>query len=300
MTNSTKGPDVTAEEPRTSERQEGVLRQPWLHDLAITVHGNATQLSSPQGDIEPGTAQGVFLDDARVLDRLVLRVGGEPASPVASSARGERAEFFGAARGLGNSGSDPTVEVHRTRTLGDATMVENITVTSRASDEVRATLEVELGADGAPIAWVKSGRVRGDVLTPTRVGDVVHLVTLRHDVEVGFEPPADAITTSTDHAVATRSVVVAPGASVSWRLRVTATRREVSRFDADPGADAVSWQAVDVTADDPGSRRWSPTPSTTSASCCCAIRSTLRTSSPQRDPLGTSPSSVVTRSGRPG
>jgi glycogen debranching enzyme len=244
-------PTVTPEDQPCEELQDGPPRQPWLHDLAITVHGNATQLSSPQGDVEPGSAQGVYLDDARVLDRLVLRVGGEPVSPVAWSARGERAEFFGAARGLGNPGPDPTVEVHRTRTLGDAVMVEEITVTSRAFDEIRATLEVEVGADGSPIAWVKSGRVRGDTVTPTRVGDVVHLTTTRHEVEVDFEPAAEAITISADHAVATRDVVVAPGASVTWRVRVTGTRRTASRFDADPGADAVSWQTVEVTADDP-------------------------------------------------
>ncbi len=48
---------------------------------------------------------------------LSVRVAGEPVSPVASGARGARAEFFGVARGLGSRGADPTVEVRRVRTL---------------------------------------------------------------------------------------------------------------------------------------------------------------------------------------
>jgi glycogen debranching enzyme len=227
------------------------LRQPWLHDLTITVNGNATQLSSAHGDIEPGTAQGVYADDARVLDRLVLRVAGEPASSIASSAGGSRAEFFGAARGLGNAGPDPTVEVRRIRHLGDAALVEEVTVTSRAFETVRATLELELGADGMPIAWVKAGRVRGEAATPTRAGDTLVFATDRHDVQVAFQPTPDHLELAVDHAVARLDVVVEPGESATWRITATTTRRQSSRFDADPGATAVSWDTVAVTADDP-------------------------------------------------
>ena len=45
-------------------------RQPWLHELCICVDGNATALSAPSGDIEPGTAQGLYVDDARALSSL--------------------------------------------------------------------------------------------------------------------------------------------------------------------------------------------------------------------------------------
>ena len=92
-------------------------RQPWLHDLRIIVDGNATALSSTTGQMSPGAGHGFFVDDVRLLSKLELTVADETPSAVASEAGGATAEFFGAARGLGDVGPDPTVEVRRVRTL---------------------------------------------------------------------------------------------------------------------------------------------------------------------------------------
>ena len=51
------------------------LRQPWLHELAICVDGNTTALSAPDGQVEAAGAQGLFVDDRRVLSRLHVQVG---------------------------------------------------------------------------------------------------------------------------------------------------------------------------------------------------------------------------------
>ena len=59
----------------------------------------ATALSAPSGDIEPGTAQGFYVDDARALSRCLVQVSGEAPSPVAHG-HGARAEFFLSARNL--------------------------------------------------------------------------------------------------------------------------------------------------------------------------------------------------------
>ena len=49
-------------------------------------------------------------------------------------------------------GADPTVEVRRLRTLVDGVMREDVTVTSRATRQVRALLRLEIGSDGLGIA----------------------------------------------------------------------------------------------------------------------------------------------------
>ena len=59
-------------------------RQPWLHELAICVDGNTTALSGRDGQIDATGAQGVFVDDRRVVSGLHVQLGDEPSSYVAA------------------------------------------------------------------------------------------------------------------------------------------------------------------------------------------------------------------------
>ncbi len=68
---------------------------------------------------------------------------------------------------------------------------------------------------------------------------------------VGFDPAPARLELSDDTAVAHFDVEVEPGDRLTWHVRVAATRRQPSGFDAEPGADAVTWDHVVVTADDP-------------------------------------------------
>ncbi|HEY8306231.1 MAG TPA: glycogen debranching N-terminal domain-containing protein [Lapillicoccus sp.] len=237
--------DAVDQTPDTS------LRQPWLHDLSITVDGNSTQLSSQGGDVEPGSAQGFYVDDVRMLNCLLVRVAGEPASPVAGQAQGARAEFFGAARAVGDPGADPTVEVRRVRTLAGSRLVEEVSVISRATEPVRATLEIEIGCDAMPIGSVKGGRVVADQVAATLTADAARFATDRHDVDVSFAPAPVSLEAAGRGALARFEVSVDPGQTQTWQVAVTVARRHASGFDADPGGDAVTWGHVRVTADDP-------------------------------------------------
>jgi glycogen debranching enzyme len=226
-------------------------RQPWLHQLAIAADGNATVVSSPGGDITPGTVEGLYVDDARVLSSLVVTVGDEPVTAVDHSARGAGAEFFGAARGLGDPGADATVEVRRTRRLDGPTMTEEVTVTSRASAPVQAVVRVELAADGLPIVFAKYGVTVGEPAQPEPVGQEVRFRTAGHQTAVGFDPAPDSLELGADTAAATRRFEVGPGETATWRLEVSAGRTSPSLFDADAGSAAVTWDRVRVEADDP-------------------------------------------------
>jgi glycogen debranching enzyme len=226
-------------------------RQPWLHELAIAADGNATVLSSRGGDITPGTAEGLYVDDARVLSTLTVTVGDEPVTGVDHSARGAGADFFGAARGLGDPGADATVEVRRTRRLDGPTMTEELTVTSRASALVQAAVRVELAADGLPIVFAKYGVAVGEPATPEPAGAQVRFRTAGHQTLVGFDPSPDTLELGPNTAAATRRFEVGPGESATWRLAVNAERTSASLFDADAGSAAVTWDRVRVEADDP-------------------------------------------------
>ena len=242
---------------------EQTPRQPWLHDLTIVVHGNATALSASDGDLRPDAGHGLFVDDERLLSRLELTVSGEVPSLVASQAGGATAEFFAAARGLGDAGADPTVEIRRLRTLVDGVMHEDITVTSRAAHTVRAALRLELGSDGVSIARVKYGALDAPAIRPVAVdgtgqGEVQGAVqgaisfrTERHLTSVTFDPAPTAVDLAPDRAVVVHEVVVEPGESQTFRVTVTPRRTAPSEFDADPGSDGVQWDAIRVVADEP-------------------------------------------------
>ena len=134
-------------------------RQPWLHELSIIVDGNATALCDRTGDMLAGTSHGLYVDDRRILSVLRLEVGDEPPAAVAARASGAVSEFASAARGLGDRGADPTVEVLRMRCLDSGqgrALTERVTISSRASERVDTTVRFVVGGDGLDIAVVKS------------------------------------------------------------------------------------------------------------------------------------------------
>jgi glycogen debranching enzyme len=223
-------------------------RQPWLHDLATTVRGNVTLLSAQDGQVRTGTAQGLYVDDERVLSRLLVTVSGAEPSAVGGQARAGRAQFLSSARDLGDPGADPTVEVQRSRELVDGGLAETVRIVSRASTPVTGVLRVELGADGADIATVKAGRLDGQLLPVGAEGGVLRIDTPRHTVSIQVNA-----STTCDGGLgkAEQAFELAPGGALELTLTVETTRRQTSALDADPGLDAVAWDDVAVEADDP-------------------------------------------------
>src|SRR6476660_9713348 len=139
-------------------------QQPWLHDLAICVDGNGTALSESDGSMTGRGAHGFFVDDQRVRSRFTVGLGAAHLVQVAHSSRGARSEFFTSARGLGDSGPDPTVELRRRRALTGGTLREQVIVASRASQTLEAPLVIRIGGDGADIGPVKAGVATGEAL----------------------------------------------------------------------------------------------------------------------------------------
>jgi glycogen debranching enzyme len=255
----------------TKPVQEQIPRRPWVHDLSISVNGNVTALSAPSGDMgsEAGGvwsatgAQGVFVDDRRAVSVLTVHLGTESPVPVAEASSGGRSDFFSCARELGNPGADPTVEVHRRRTVTLQGITEVVDVVSRAAKAVETDVVLHLGGDGSPISAVKSG-VTGTLLAAAPLAatpPATSGLSWRdewHLTQVTFDPAPTSLALGGPDEVSTATfrLVVAPGQTGSVVATVRASRLQRSRFDADSGADLVGWSEVSVEAMD---RRLAPT-----------------------------------------
>jgi glycogen debranching enzyme len=247
-------------------------RQPWVHDLSVSVNGNATALSARSGDIGArvsgawsGTgAQGVYVDDRRTVSVLTVHLGNESPVPVADASSGGRSDFFSCARQLGNPGADPTVEVRRARTVIRQGITEVVDVISRADSEVETDVVLHLGGDGSPISAVKSGAVAGSLLaaTPLTATPLTGKPTDRglsepsglswrdewHHTRVTFDPAPTSLAVGGpgEVSVATFHLVVAPGHHRAVVATVASSRLKQSDFDANSGATLVDWSQVSI------------------------------------------------------
>lgn len=242
------------------DRSEQVARQPWLHDLSISVNGNVTALSARNGDMgalvdghwSSTGAQGVFVDDRRAISVLTVHLGEESPVPVANGTSGGRSDFFASARQLGNPGADPTVEVRRRRTVTFQGIAEIVDVVSRANQPVETEVVLRVGGDGAPISSVKSGAVTELLLAASTNALGLSWCDEWHRTEVSFEPPATSLVVGGpgEVSVATFGLVVAPGQTASVVATFRASRLRESNFDAGAGAALVDWSGVSVEAAD--------------------------------------------------
>src|ERR671910_503019 len=230
----------------------GRSRQPWLHHLETAVHGPVTALSHPTGDIDvdavDGAATGLYVDDRRVVSRLVLEVDGVRPVGVVSVSEGSTTECLLIARNVGDPGPDPTVEVRRHRSLTDVGLDETISITSRAGSTVRCRVTMSAQGDGAELHEVKVGTADRPAL-PVRVDDQkCGWVDERHSTQL-FAPDA-VLSVEGTGLVAGWEVVLPHGGSTTLRLEVRVTRMVDTPFNPTPGAGRVGWSRVRLTSRD--------------------------------------------------
>ncbi|SCL32387.1 Glycogen debranching enzyme (alpha-1,6-glucosidase) [Micromonospora nigra] len=218
--------------------------QPLLHDLVGLVLAPASVLGDAAGQIRPVGVQGAFHADTRVLSRAELRVDDhEPEALTHGAAGPNGVRFVGLARRLGDPGPDPSVRVERTRHLRSDGLYEEIRVVSTASVAVRATVDLHLACDLAPIERVKSGAATTPV--PAQAGAVDELAWSGDGVAVGVV--AQDAEVRPDPARLRWRIDLPPRATTTlrWRLTVTDPRAVVTRAAA-----AATWAEPTVHADD--------------------------------------------------
>lgn len=132
-------------------------RQPPLADAVSCVAAPVVAISGPSGDISPIGAQGVFIDDVRVLSRLEVRLENADLAPVAGTLVGaERAAFQYAARGIGDPTPEPSVWVVVDRRVDRAGMLQHVTVRNGGHEPVDTVLRIVATGDSTPIADVRA------------------------------------------------------------------------------------------------------------------------------------------------
>ena len=227
--------------------------QPYLHELVTVVAAPALALSDADGQLTGAGATGVYLADRRVLSRLVVGVDGrEPATVGGQSLDTATARFVGVVRHLGDPGPDPTVFVERARTISPRGLRETIRLVSRAREPLTCTVNVELDADLADIAEVKSGR---PTATPPCRPDLDGAGTVRWPVADGIaviatlSPEPDETRTAPPSQVLAGWDVALP-ARGRWEatVEVTATAPGAPPAAAPPTREL--WRAPAVSAGD--------------------------------------------------
>lgn len=242
-------PDTDCQDPpETTERS----RQPWLHELEVAVRGPVTCLSTRDGEVDAGVvgaeATGLFVDDRRVVHRLVLHLDGLAVTGVVGASRGGRTETLSVARHLGDPGPDPTVEVARRRVLTDRGLDEAVEVRNRSAEVVTCVVELRAAGDGADLHDVKHGVTEPHPLPVVLVADAASWADERHAVTVRGDG-ADVSTDGTD-AVLRWEVSVPPAGRREVTAHISTARTAATVFDADAGVDGLSFESVRVEAGD--------------------------------------------------
>ncbi len=137
---------------------DGTGQQPYLHDLLACLRAPSQALAGRDGQIAGTGVAGIYVADRRVVSRAVLTVAGAELAPILGELAGSSAtRSVAVARGLGDSGGDPTVWIERRRTLTGSGAGEVIAISSAAQQPVRTRLTLELSSDLAGMAEVKAG-----------------------------------------------------------------------------------------------------------------------------------------------
>jgi len=129
------------------------------------VAGTSFCVSGPSGDIEPDQAQGLFVEDTRVVSTWRLEVDGAPVDALtAIPAEPFEATFVG--RAAPRPGRvDPSLVVERRRLVG-AGLREDLTLRNFSTEAAGVQVHLEVDADFADLFEVKSGHTG----RPQRVG----------------------------------------------------------------------------------------------------------------------------------
>jgi glycogen debranching enzyme len=123
------------------------------------VEGASFSISSLSGDIEPGSAQGLFFEDTRFVSVWRLRLDDAELESLASIPNHPFAATF-VSRGQPSAGrADSTLFVERSRYVGNG-MREDLVVRNFGREPAACSIAFELEADFAHLFEVKENRVR--------------------------------------------------------------------------------------------------------------------------------------------
>ncbi len=114
-------------------------------------------ISTRTGDIVPGSAQGLFVRDKRVISRFELLINGAPLEPLAAINSEPYSATFVARTRPSPGRADSTLMIFRNRYVGQG-MREDIVIHNYGEEASVCELEGFIDADFADLFAVKEGR----------------------------------------------------------------------------------------------------------------------------------------------
>lgn len=205
---------MTTEDLTAAAREEAALEP--SESGTTLVAGTSFCVGDATGDIRPEQAQGLFVEDTRVLSTWRLEIDGAPVDPLTViPAEPFEAVFVGRAAPRPER-VDPTLVIERRRFVGGG-LREDVTLRNFAAEAAGIQLYLEVDADFADLFEVKAGRG----LAPHRVGrralgDSLTLWVERGDSRRGVRVTApDAVATTSGLTI--RAVVPPHG---TWHTTV--------------------------------------------------------------------------------
>lgn len=178
-------------------------------DVTILAGSSFCQ-SDRAGDINPDRAEGLFIQDTRLLSKWQLTFDGAAIEPLGVAAIEPFAATFVARIGHRPDTVEPTVVLERHRIVNEG-MREEITVRNFHTEPVHAVLELAMDSDFADLFDVKDGR-------PTSAGPARHIVRDEGvEISVSDRPTRRGVRITAEDAL--------PGeGSLRWRLDVPAKK----------------------------------------------------------------------------
>ncbi len=184
--------------------------------VVTVIEGTTFCLSSRDGDITPGGASGLFVDDARVLSRLSLLLDGQRCDHLSTrAATADQADFV-LRRRPGSGQADSTMLVVRARTV-DRGLHETITLENVGREATTTIMSVQVDADFADLFTVKNGGATTGRSVATVTSDEL---TMRSTQEIGrsVRIRATGEPVVSHSALTWRIVIPARG---SWRTTIS-------------------------------------------------------------------------------
>ena len=219
-------------------------RQPWLHDLVLAArrtHAGVVRRGRPDRAGRSGRASSTATSGAPPAPARAWTAASRPRSPgTARTATATR--FVAVPRHLGDHGPDPTVRVVRRRDVEPGLVRESYTVSSAASEPVRATVSLHRSPPTWP-RWtaIKAGDASRHRAPPPAIGG--HVLTWDHRAAAcGAAPARGAHHRRGRPCPRDLGVVVQPGQTVTRELlldrrrprRPPSPRRPARRAGAEP------------------------------------------------------------------
>ncbi|MFG2583091.1 glycogen debranching N-terminal domain-containing protein [Streptomyces malaysiensis] len=202
------------------------FRQSSLHELVTLLWAPSVCLSSGDGQIRAEGLDGFYTNDYRALSGLEVEVADAVVEPVGCRLQGPASAVFTSRVRLdGDEGADPSVVMHRYRSVGQDGLEERLELVNYGAAPVRATVRARARTDLAPVHVVRGGRQAPHV-DPRPVAGGACWAGAVQEVLLTAEPVPARMTSEDADVVLSFTVDLAPEQPSGVTLRATARNND--------------------------------------------------------------------------